>query len=461
MDFLPAFLQLTNQPCLVVGGGAVSARKVALLLDAGAKVTVVAPALHPAFQEFAQRVTHRQKPFLPEDINGFFLVISATDNPALNADVAHHARNQNILINVVDNPGLSSFIFPAIIDRSPVVAAISTGGASPVLSRLLRNRLEALIPHQYGNLAKICGLFRTRVKQQIKNTDQRRRFWEKVLQGKVSELVFAGRQSEAETQLEIAIEAESNLEPAMGEVYLVGAGPGDPDLLTLKALRLIQNADVVVYDRLVSTEILSLVRRDAEMIYAGKEKNRHSMFQEEINTVLARLAKSGNRVVRLKGGDPFIFGRGGEEIETLMDQGISFQVVPGITAASGCASYAGIPLTHRDHAQSCVFVTGHAKDGIVKLDWKRLTLGCQTLVIYMGLTGLEQICRSLIEHGSRPGLPAALIQQGTTGNQRVITGNLSTLPGIVQSSNVKAPTLVIVGTVVSLHKKLAWFKTNV
>ncbi len=458
MDFLPAFLQLTDQPCLVVGGGVVSARKVAVLLDAGAKVTVVAPALHPAFQEFDKRVTHRQKPFLPEDINGFFLVISATDNSKVNSDVANHARNQNILVNVVDNPDLSSFIFPAIIDRSPVIAAISTGGASPVLSRLLRHRLETLIPHQYGNLASICGLFRTRVKQQIKNTDQRRHFWEKVVQGKVSELVFAGRQSEAETQLEIAIEAESKLEPAMGEVYLVGAGPGDPDLLTIRALRLIQNADVVVYDRLVSTEILSLVRRDAEMIYAGKEQNQHSMHQEKINAVLTRLAKSGKRVVRLKGGDPFIFGRGGEEIETLMDQGISFQVVPGITAASGCASYAGIPLTHRDHAQSCVFVTGHAKDGIVKLDWKRLTIERQTLVIYMGLTGLEQICESLIEHGSSPGLPAALIQQGTTANQRVITGTLDTLPGIVQSSNVKAPTLVIVGTVVSLHKKLAWFK---
>jgi len=441
----------------VVGGGLVGARKVALLLAAGAKVTVVAPMLHPTFKEFGQRFTHRQNRFSSNDVNGFFLVISATNHLKVNADVANCARNQNILVNVVDNPGLSSFIFPAIIDRSPVVIAVSTGGASPVLSRLLRNRLEKLIPHQYGHLAKICGRFRERAKQKIKNDDQRRHFWEKILQGKVSELVFAGRKIEAENQMEQAIETESKQKSAAGEVYLVGAGPGDPELLTLRALRLIQNADAVIYDRLVSAEILSLVRRDAKMIYAGKERNQHSMYQEEINSILARLAKSGNRVVRLKGGDPFIFGRGGEEIETLMEQGISFQVVPGITAASGCASYAGIPLTHRDHAQSCVFVTGHAKNGIVKLDWKQLTLRRQTLVIYMGLTGLDQICKSLIKNGSPSDLPAALIQQGTTGNQRVLTGTLTNLPMIVESSNVKAPTLVIIGTVVSLHEKLEWF----
>lgn len=458
MDYLPVFLQLSNQRCLVVGGGKIAARKVALLLEAGAQVTVVSPSLEPTFREFGKRIIHHQKSFSPEDVEGFFLVVSATNRPAVNSQVSDHAKRHNILVNVVDSPQLCSFIFPAIIDRSPVVAAVSTGGASPALARLLRARLEGLIPYQYGKLANICEQFRTRVKQRIKDSSQRRQFWDRILQGQVAEMVFAGREKQAEVQLEQALEIESNRQPLIGEVYLVGAGPGDPDLLTFRALRLIQNADVVVYDRLVSKEILSLVRRDAEMIYAGKQRNQHSMPQENINTLLARLAKLGKQVVRLKGGDPFIFGRGGEEIETLTEQGITFQVVPGITAASGCASYAGIPLTHRDHAQSCIFVTGHAKEGLVELDWKRLTAARQTVVIYMGLIGLEHICQCLIEHGCPPDLPAALIQQGTTENQRVLAGDLSTLPEIVKCAKVKAPTLVIVGTVVRLHKQLSWFQ---
>lgn len=458
MDYLPVFLKLLNQKCLVVGGGSTAARKVTLLLAAEAKVTVIAPSLHPSLQVLKQRISYYKKSFSSEDIEGFFLVVSATNRPTVNEEIANQARHRNILINVVDSPHLCTFIFPAIIDRSPVVAAVSTGGASPVLSRLLRSRLESLIPFQYGKLAKLCEFSRKRVKEQIKDSNQRRHFWEKILQGPVAELVFAGREEEAKIRLEQAINADSEQESPIGEVYLVGAGPGDPDLLTFRALRLMQSADVVVYDRLVSAEVLSLVRRDADMIYAGKEGKQPSIPQEKINRLLARLALSGKRVVRLKGGDPFIFGRGGEEIETLMEQGITFQVVPGITAASGCASYAGIPLTHRDHAQSCIFITGHSKQGTAQYDWKSLSATNQTLIIYMGLTELEHICRSLIEHGSSPDLPAVLIQQGTTENQRVLTGTLMTLPDIVKSAHVKAPTLVIVGTVVNLHKKLSWFK---
>lgn len=444
---------------MVIGGGAVAARKVALLLKAGAKVTVLSTQLNQTLAELweRQQIAFVQKAFSPTDVEGFQLVISATDQAAVNGEVARAAKRFNIPVNVVDCPKLCSFIFPAIIDRSPVVVAVSSGGASPVLARLLHGRLESLIPAAYGQLARLAERFRKKVKQTLQIPYQRRLFWEKTLQGSVAERVFAGREKEAEDALEQTLQAEAEGKTMLGEVYLVGAGPGDPDLLTFRALRLMQQADVVVYDRLVSPAVRELVRRDAEMIYAGKERDKHALPQEKINALLARLAQSGKRVVRLKGGDPFIFGRGGEEIETLMEQGIPFQVVPGITAASGCAAYAGIPLTHRDYAQSCVFVTGHRKDGGIDLDWKQLTLPQQTVVIYMGLLGLESICQKLIEHGSPPDLPAALIQQGTTQNQRVLTGTLQTLPAIVQQADVAPPTLVIVGEVVKLHKKLAWF----
>lgn len=457
MDYLPIFTKLANRPCLVVGGGDVALRKARLLLSAGAKVTVISPTLESEFREFEQQINYRSKYFEDEDVAGFFLVVSATNQTAVNTAVAESAERHHILVNVVDNPNLCNFIFPSIIDRSPVVAAISSGGASPVLARLLRTRLEGMIPYQYGKLADICKRFRNAVKQRISDSTQRRRFWEDVLQGRLAELVFKGNEQHAMDWMEQAIDQASHGDGVDGEVYLVGAGPGDPDLLTFRALRLMQCADIVVYDRLVSPEVLSLVRREAELIYAGKKRHKHTMAQEQLNDLLARLAKSGKRVVRLKGGDPFIFGRGGEEIERLLEDGVSFQVVPGITAASGCATYAGIPLTHRDHAQSCIFVTGQVKDGTVNLNWSQLAVRNQTIVIYMGLVGLETICRSLIEHGSSPDLPAALIQQGTTQNQRVVTGVLSTLPDLVKSSNIVAPTLVIIGTVVKLHKKLAWF----
>ncbi|MGR9105800.1 MAG: siroheme synthase CysG, partial [Gammaproteobacteria bacterium] len=403
-------------------------------------------------------VVHRMRAFRTDDVAGFFLVISATDERAVNQSVAEAANRAGIPVNVVDDPELCSFIFPAIVDRSPVIAAVSTGSASPVLARLLRERLESLIPAGYGRLASLADQFRSQVKKRIRDPDQRRRFWERILLGPVAEMVFAGQDTDARRQLESELTHAESAGPGCGTVYLVGAGPGDPDLLTFRAMRIMQLADVVVYDRLVSPEILELVRRDAEKIYAGKQRNQHTIPQEGINALLARLAKQGKQVVRLKGGDPLIFGRGGEEIETLMEQNIPFQIVPGITAASGCASYAGIPLTHRDHAQSCAFVTGHLKDGRIQLDWERLVVPNQTLVIYMGLIGLPQLCAALIEHGAAPDLPAALVERGTTPEQRVISADLSSLPALVAEADVKAPTLVIVGTVVRLHAKLAWFE---
>jgi len=461
MDYFPLFLKLKDQACLVVGAGEIAARKIELLARAGANITVIAGEISLAVSSLqtTHDLTLLQKPFSPDDIGDFRLVVSATDDEETNRLVAKTAAEHNIPVNVVDNPELCSFIFPAIIDRSPIIAAVSSGGAAPVLSRLLRAKIEAAIPPAYGRLADLADKFRDKVKQHIKQPAQRRIFWENVLQGSVAELVFSGKHQEAEQQLEQTLlrqEQDTNL----GEVYLVGAGPGAPDLLTFRALRLMQQADVVVYDRLVSPEILDLARRDAEKIYVGKQRQYHALPQESINTLLADLAKAGKRVVRLKGGDPFIFGRGGEEIETLMQQGINFQVVPGITAASGCATYAGIPLTHRDHAQSCTFVTGHLKDNSVNLNWTQLAAPNQTIVIYMGLAGLEKICQSLIAHGSPADLPIALVQQGTTSNQRVITGTLATLPDKVASQDIKPPTLIIIGTVVTLHDKLSWFQTR-
>jgi uroporphyrin-III C-methyltransferase/precorrin-2 dehydrogenase/sirohydrochlorin ferrochelatase len=461
MDYFPIFIQLKDQNCLVVGAGEVAARKIDLLARADAKITVIASEISTAVANL--RESHNlnilKKTFSPSDLHGFRLVVSATDNADTNKLVAKTAAKQNIPVNVVDSPELCSFIFPAIIDRSPVVAAVSSGGASPVLARLLRAKIESLIPPSYGRLAHIAEKFRSRVKEVIKEPAQRRIFWENALQGSIAELIFSGKEQEAEQKLEQTLtNQKENIN--VGEVYLVGAGPGAADLLTFRALRLMQQADVVVYDRLVSPEILDLARRDSEKIYVGKQRYNHALPQESINILLADLAKAGKRVVRLKGGDPFIFGRGGEEIETLMQQGINFQVVPGITAASGCATYAGIPLTHRDHAQSCTFVTGHLKDNSINLNWKQLAAPNQTIVIYMGLVGLEKICQSLIEHGSPKDLPVAMVQQGTTANQRVITGTLESLPGLVAGQDIKPPTLIIIGTVVTLHDKLDWFHTE-
>jgi uroporphyrin-III C-methyltransferase/precorrin-2 dehydrogenase/sirohydrochlorin ferrochelatase len=457
MDYFPIFLNLKQQPCLVVGAGEVAARKISLLFRAGANITVIADNISDTVLEMqnSHYLHIVKKTFAASDLQNYRLVVSATNNEETNQLVAKTATEKNILVNVVDNPALCSFIFPAIIDRSPVVAAVSSGGASPVLARLLRGKIESIIPPAFGRLAQLAEKFRLKVKEQIKIPAQRRVFWEQVLQGSIAELVFAGKELEAEQQLQQLL--NNTTDSIKGEVYLVGAGPGAPDLLTFRALRLMQQADVVVYDRLVSPEIVDLARRDAEKIYVGKERDNHSLPQESINELLANLAKAGKRVVRLKGGDPFIFGRGGEEIETLIEQGISFQVVPGITAASGCATYAGIPLTHRDHAQSCTFVTGHLKDGSINLNWAQLATPNQTIVIYMGLAGLEKICSSLIAHGSPNDLPIAVVQQGTTLQQRVITGTLENLPNKVAQENLKAPTLIIIGTVVSLHNKLHWF----
>ncbi len=447
----------------MVGGGEIASRKAALLQNAGAQIRVISPELGVSLSELKAQnaIEHEAREYRQGDLAGARLVIAATDDAEVNRQASEEAQAHGIPVNVVDQPELCSFIMPSIIDRSPVIAAVSTSGASPVLARLIRGRLESLIPSGYGRLAELASRFRDRVKMRFTNPTDRRRFWEETLQGGVAERVFSGHHEEANRLMEQALAENTALTTdGMGEVYLVGGGPGDPDLLSFRALRLMQQADVVVYDRLISKPILEMTRRDAERIYVGKENNHHVMCQEDINQLLAKLAKQGKRVVRLKGGDPFIFGRGGEEIDTLAAQGVPFQVVPGVTAASGCAAYSGIPLTHRDYAQSVVFVTGHLKDDSLNLNWKALAQPRQTVVFYMGLMSLPHICHELQAHGLSADLPAALVQKGTTPQQKVYTGTLSTLTAIAEKYKPKPPTLIIVGEVVELRDKLNWYKSG-
>lgn len=460
MKFYPVFMNLQGRRVLVVGGGEVAARKVDLVASAGAHVVVVSPELDDelAARRAAGSIEHIGRDFVAGDVEGAALVIAASDNEDLHECISVYCQRLGIPVNVVDNTPLCSVITPAMVDRSPIQIAISSGGVAPVLARRLRAWLEAAIPASYGSLAALAARFRDRVKARFGSVDERRKFWERILEGPVADLVYAGREEDAAARLATEIARPDAGPPAVGDVALVGAGPGDPDLLTFRALRLMQEADVVLYDRLVSAPVLELCRRDAEKHYVGKRRAQHQVPQEQINAELIRLARAGKRVVRLKGGDPFIFGRGGEEIGELMDAGIPFQVVPGITAAAGCAAYAGIPLTHRDHAQAVQFVTGHLRDGTLDLDWPTLARERQTLAVYMGLSGLRVLCERLIAHGRDAETPAALVQQGTLPEQKVYVGSLATLPELVEQHEVRAPTLVIIGEVVELHRQLHWFR---
>ncbi|MBB66041.1 uroporphyrinogen-III C-methyltransferase [Alteromonas sp. KS69] len=459
MDYFPLFLDARSLRCLIVGAGEVAARKLELIMKTPAHITVVAPWACDTIKRLAQneKVTLIEREFIDSDLADKDMVFIATDKSETNQAIHDLAREQKVLVNVVDNTPLCQFITPSIVDRSPIIIAMSSGGVAPVLLRYLRQKLETVLPANLSKLGAFSEKFREKVKQTLNGVTARRYFWEDVLDGDIAEMVEKGQDSKADAAFETALTAAAENNQVQGQVYLVGAGPGDPDLLTFRALRLMQKADVVVYDRLVSPQILELVRRDAEKIYVGKAKSNHSLPQDDINQLMVDEAKKGNRVVRLKGGDPFIFGRGGEEIQTLIQHGIEFQVVPGITAANGASSYAGIPLTHRDHAQSVVFATGHLKDDTIDLNWQSLAHANQTIVFYMGLTGLPIICKKLIENGLTADTPIALIQSATTENQVVVTGTLSDITQNPATSALKPPTLIIVGTVVSLHNQLNWF----
>lgn len=459
MQALPIFMNINQRLCVVIGAGEVAARKVTMLLRAQANVTVYAPEICPSLADLVEagRIRYEQARFADQQLSGACLVIAATNDLQVNTAVSLAAQANNIPVNVVDAPALCTFTMASIVERSPIVIAISSEGNAPVLARYLRSKIETMLPAGYGRIAAIAGEFRDKVKSKYATSQARRIFWEGVLQGPIVERILAGQEAAARIGLDQLL-ADDTPSQQHGEVYLVGGGPGDPDLLTFRALRLMQQCDVCVYDKLVSPEVLDLVRRDAELIYVGKSRDQHTLPQEEINQLLARLAKAGKRVLRLKGGDPFIFGRGGEEIETLMQEGVPFQVVPGITAANGVSSYAGIPLTHRDYAQACLFITGHLKNGVLDLDWAAMARPQQTVVIYMGLVGLEQICQQLMAHGVAPDMPAAVIQQGTTQHQRVVSANLSDLASQVAAAKMKAPCLTIIGQVVQLREKLNWFE---
>lgn len=456
MDIFPISLKLQQQPCLIVGGGHIAYRKAVLLQKAGAVISVVAPEIEASLLEIVQATAGQyvQAPFNSEiPLRSYRLVIAATNDARVNRQVFEDCEAENVLVNSVDDPPHCRFMVPAIIDRSPLIISVASNGTSPVLSRQIRTQLEATIPHGMGKLAEFSGKWRSAVKAKIINPDERRIFWEDLYASPLTEQVFNDNLAEADRLIEQAL---NEWQKPKGEVYLVGAGPGDPELLTLKALRLMQQADVVIYDRLVSAPIMDLCRRDAEKIYVGKARSNHAVPQEGINALLVKYASEGKRVCRLKGGDPFIFGRGGEEIEELFAAGVAFQVVPGITAASGCSAYAGIPLTHRDYAQSVRFLTGHLKEGSPELPWNELVYENQTLVLYMGLVGLEKICAQLIEHGQRPDMPVALVSKGTTPEQKVVVGTLQDIASKVNEHHIQAPTLTIIGEVVRLREKLKW-----
>jgi uroporphyrin-III C-methyltransferase/precorrin-2 dehydrogenase/sirohydrochlorin ferrochelatase len=466
MDYFPIFLRLVNEPVLVVGGGEVAARKIDLLLRTGAKVTVVSPELIASLAQKASAgvIAHIVDEFHPEHLDGMRLAIAATDKQSVNAWVAHQAERRNIPVNVVDDRELSRFIMPAIIDRSPVVVAVGSSGDAPVLTRRLREKLESFLPQRLGELAKLAGKLRPSVKAKLDDVGTRRRFWENFFDGSIASDVLSGREDAAGAgvleRIGNSLTRFAKQSKFAGEVALVGAGPGDPGLLTLRALRALQNADVILYDRLVSDEVLDLARRDAERINVGKAAGKAHVSQEEINALLVKLAKQGKRVCRLKGGDPFIFGRGGEELEALAAEGIRFEVVPGITAAAGCAAYAGIPLTHRDHAQALTFVTGHCKGEADNVDWAALSRPGHTVVFYMGLNQLGTIVARLREHGVPETRSAAIIEQGTRSTQRVVTATLADLARKATEARVESPALLIVGEVTRLHAVLHWFNTQ-
>jgi uroporphyrin-III C-methyltransferase / precorrin-2 dehydrogenase / sirohydrochlorin ferrochelatase len=462
MHYFPAFFDLTAQKVLIVGGGEVALRKLALLERSGAKVTLVAPEIRPEVAERAAagKIEAVLREFVPSDLDGARLVIIATSRRAVNRWIAALSEARGIPVNVVDDREASRFIVPAIVDRDPVLVAISTGGASPVLARRLRERLEALIPQRLGNLALWLQTLRRTARRRLPSIDARRRFFEHIVDGVAARRFVEGDTHGAEKMAQQLLAQASGSAREAGEVTLVGAGPGDPELLTLKALRALQDADVILHDRLVPSAVLDMARRDARRICVGKAAGGIGSTQAEINALLIEQALQGLRVVRLKGGDPFIFGRGGEELEALQKARIRFSVIPGITAAAGCAAYAGIPLTHRDHAHSVTFVTGHGDGDGREPDYPALAKPGITAVFYMGLARVQHIASKLVQHGAPETLPAALIAQGTLENQRVVSGTLATIAAAAARAGLESPALLVVGEVVSLHDSLAWFNTG-
>ncbi|MEL7185184.1 MAG: siroheme synthase CysG [Pseudomonadota bacterium] len=460
MDYLPVFMDMREKRALIVGGGLVASRKAALVAKSGPAMTVVSPEISDAMRVEVEAGNFRwiEREFRDEDVAGSSLVIAATDKHAVNQSVYAAASSRGIPVNVADEPELCSFILPAIVDRSPLVVAVSTGGNSPVLARWTKALFDRMLPARLGRLARLCGRLRPSVAERLHEPRARRKYWEDLLAGPIPDAVYAGRDHEAHRLAMAGLDQAADKGAPDGRVYLVGAGPGDPELMTLKGQRVLQKADVVLYDRLVPIEILEMCRREAEMVYVGKRNGDHPIPQQEISELLIGHATKGKCVVRLKGGDPFIFGRGGEELEQLAELGVPFEVVPGISSANGMASYAGIPLTHRDHAQSVSFWTGHTRDGSLDLDWQGMCSSGQTLVFFMGRANASLISEQLIEHGKCPSEPVALVQAATTRRQHIVRTSLATLPAASERLDLSLPTMIVIGSVVSLSSKLRWFE---
>ncbi len=463
MQHLPIFADLAERDCLVVGGGAVAERRVRLLLDAGAAVTVCAPEVSETLARWASdgRVTVLERPFGGLDVEPFWLVVAATDDRATNAAVAAAATAAKRFCNVVDDPSLCSFVTPAIVDRGPVTIAVASGGRSPVLARWIKGLIELAVPIRVGQLATLAGRWRAAVREALPEADRRRRFWQQWVQGPVAEHVLAGRDDAAERAMQATLDAwrhDADEPKRAGEAYLVGAGPGSPDLITIRGRQLLAEADVVLYDRLVNPELLAYARRDAELICVGKVPWKPSITQKQLNRLLVGLVAGGKRVCRLKGGDPLIFGRGGEEIEALVAAGLRFQVVPGVSAAEGCAAYAGIPLTLRGVAHAVLLTTGHAEEHTAAA-LAEAPVG-QTLAFYMGVARYDEIREELLRRGYAPETPVAVVESGTTDRQRVIRTALRSLARAQQALEIRAPALLLVGETTRFAERYAWFQPS-
>ncbi len=459
MEYLPINIKLKEKKCVVFGAGNVAFRKIQMLNKAGAHIICVAKTIHKDIQQMWGDIV-----IIQDDISSYLrtvglenitLIISATGDAKLAQHIFDVAKQQNVLINTVDDQRLCSYISPAIINRKPIIISVSSGGSAPVLSKKIRENIEKLLPHNLGKLAMYASNIRKQVKKTFSSMQDRRQFWEYFFNSSLSSrIINTGLMPDSND----VIEMFSNKPEKVGEVFLVGVGPGDPELLTIKALRVMQQADIVLYDNLIPKEILELVRRDAELINVGKSMGNHKVKQVDTNQLLIDHALEGKQVCRLKGGDPFIFGRGGEEIQALRSAGINYQIIPGITAAIGCASYAGIPLTHRDYAQKVVFLTAHCKNSIDTLEWSSLAQDRQTLVVYMGLMKSQFLVDKLIANGKNKKTPVAIIENGTRETQRVIMGNLYELAELIKHKTVKSPALLIIGGVAQLSNDLAWFQ---
>jgi uroporphyrin-III C-methyltransferase/precorrin-2 dehydrogenase/sirohydrochlorin ferrochelatase len=452
MDYLPIFVDLRDRLVVVVGGGVVAARKIDHLLAAQARVRVVSPGLGGDLELLrdAGRLEHLAQPFAPDSLLGAQLVVAATDDVAVNDAVAIASRERGIWVNVVDDAARSTFIFPAIVDRSPLIVAVGTAGSSPTLARRVRTQIEALLPQRLGQLAQYAGRWRADVKTALPELPARLKFWDRYFSGPVAAQLLAGQAQAADEAMHGALaRARAAGDSPTGEVYLIGVGPGDPDLLTVRALQLLQQADVLLYDRLVPKVILDRARRDAEKINVGKLPGRHDVPQSEINQLLVDCARRGLRVARVKGGDPFVFGRGGEELQVLRDAGIPVVVVPGVTAALGAAAASGIPLTHRGLSQTVTFVTATGKQGS-QLNWSGLAYPSQTVVFYMSAAQIDHIAERLMSHGLPGDHPAALVERATWPDQRVLMTTVGGMVARAQSAGLQSPTLLVVGEVAAL-----------